>query len=79
MVSITSSLSGQLLSVLPLYYQIHIYIFVEKMREASHIFSIKNMCVFKILKFEILTKRELTTSLVLNIRGPALLRPFQFL
>ena len=32
----------------------------------SHIFSIKNNSVFVILMFEILTKRLLTTSLVLN-------------
>ena len=32
----------------------------------SHIFSTKNNSVFVILMFEILTKRKLTTSLVLN-------------
>ena len=32
----------------------------------SHIFSTKNNSVFVILTFEILTKRYLTTSLVLN-------------
>ena len=45
-----------------------------KMREActakaSHIFSTQNNGVFWILTFEFLTKRELTTSLVLNNRA----------
>ena len=31
--------------------------FVEKMRKASHIFSAKNIGIFQILIFEILTKR----------------------
>ena len=34
--------------------------------KASHIFSAKNIGVFEILAFEILTKRKLTRSLVLN-------------
>ena len=37
--------------------------------KASHIFSTKTIGVFEILKFEILTKRYLTTSLVLNNRA----------
>ena len=37
--------------------------------KASHIFSTKNIGEFKILTFEILTKRSLTTSLVLNNRA----------
>ena len=37
--------------------------------KASHIFSTKNIGLFQILTFEILTKRELTTSLVLNNRA----------
>ena len=45
-------------------------IFVEKMRaKASHSFSMKNIGVCQILTFEILTKRYLTTSLVLNNRA----------
>ena len=47
-------------------------IFVEKMREAakaSHIFSTKNIEVFQILAFEILTERLLMTPLVLNNRA----------
>ena len=39
------------------------------MREASHIFSTKNIGKFKILSFEIIMKRLLTTSLVLNNRA----------
>ena len=31
--------------------------FVEKIREALHIFFNKNICIFEILTFEILTKR----------------------
>ena len=37
--------------------------------KASHIFSTKNNGVFEIFTFEILTKRLLTTSLVLNNRA----------
>ena len=40
--------------------------FLEKMREASHIFSTKNIGIFQVLAFEILTKPLLTVSLVLN-------------
>ena len=36
------------------------------MREASHIFSTKNIDIFEILTFEVLTNRSLMTSLVLN-------------
>ena len=53
--------------------------FVEKkMREAfalqkaSHIFSTKNIGVCQTLTFEILMKRELTMSLVLNRQGPGI-------
>ena len=38
----------------------------EDFAKASHIFSTKNIGIFQILKYEILTKRQLTTSLVLN-------------
>ena len=44
-------------------------ILVETMREAakaSHIFFNKNIGIFEILTFEILTSHKLTTSLVLN-------------
>ena len=61
-----------LLSVLRLCNQIHRY-FLLKINEnsfcsakASHIFSTKNIGIFEILTFEILTSRELTTLLVLN-------------
>ena len=72
-VSLKSSLRGQLVkcftTLLP---NTHIF-FVEKMREAfakaSHIFSTKNNGVFQILTFEILTKHYLTMSLVLNNRA----------
>ena len=57
-VSLTSSLKGQLdkcyENSLP---NTHIF-FVEKMREASHIFSIKNIGVFQILTFEQLDHGE---------------------
>ena len=43
-------------------------IFAAKMREAFHIFFFKKKIdIFQILTFEILTKRQLTTSLVLYI------------
>ena len=50
-------------------------IFVEKMWEAfawqkaSYIFSTKNIGKFEIFRFEILTKCQLMTSLVLNKRA----------
>ena len=49
-------------------------IFVEKMREAFALQKIltffnKNIAVFEIFKFEILTKRLLRMSLVLNNRS----------
>ena len=50
-ISLTSSLRGQLVKFLALKF------FVEKKREASHIFSTKNIGIFEILTFEILTKR----------------------
>ena len=37
--------------------------------KASHIFSTKTIGIYKILMFEILAKRSLTTSLVLNNRA----------
>ena len=54
-------------------------IFVEKMREAFALqkpltfFSTKNIGIYQILTFEILTKRLLTTSLVLNNRAQVIL------
>ena len=38
------------------------------LQKASLIFSTKNIGIFEILMFEILTSRQLTTSLVLNNR-----------
>ena len=48
--------------------------FYEKMRKDSDIFSIKNMRVLQILKFEILMKCKLMTSLVSNNRNQAAIK-----
>ena len=59
---------------LRLFNQIHLY-FCWKNKisfctaKASHIFSTKQIGIFGILTFEILTSRSLTTSLVLNNRA----------
>ena len=55
-----SSLRGLLLSILQLYKQIHWYFLLKKWEcyctaKASHIFSTKNIGIFEILTFEILT------------------------
>ena len=57
-VSLTSSLRGQLIKCFTNLLPNTLDIFVEKMREAakaSHIFSAKNIGIFEILTFEILT------------------------
>ena len=75
MVSLTSSLRGQLLKCFTTLQPNTLKFFVDKNErsfctaKASHIFSTKNIGKFKILTFEILTKRYLTTSLVLNNRA----------
>ena len=56
-VSLTSSLRGQLVKCFKTLLPNTLIFFVEKMREASHIFSSKNIGIFQILAFEILTKR----------------------
>ena len=73
-VSLTSSLRGQLVKSFTTLSRNTLKFFIEKMRsfcsaKASHIFQQKNNGVFQILTFEILTKRYLTTSLVLNNRA----------
>ena len=59
-VSLTSSLRGQLLKCLTTLLPNTLKFFVEKMRDsfalASHIFSAKNIGIFEILTFEILTE-----------------------
>ena len=54
-VSLTSSLRGQ--QVFCNFITKHTGIFVEKMRKASYIFSTKHIGIFKILMFDVLTKR----------------------
>ena len=56
-VSLTSSLRGQLVKCFTTLQQNTLKFFVEKMREASHIFSTKNIGIFGILTSENLTKR----------------------
>ena len=59
-VSLTNPLRGQLVKCFMTLLPNTLIFFVEKMREAakaSHIFSTKNIGKFKILTFEILTKR----------------------
>ena len=56
-VSLTSSLRGQLVKCFTTLLLSTLIFFVEKMRKASHIFSAKNIGIFQILMFEILTKR----------------------
>ena len=71
-VSLTSSLTGQVIKSFTTYNEIHFFFLVEKMLEAfakaSHIFTTKNIGIFEQLTFENLTKRFLTMSLVLNNR-----------
>ena len=64
-VSLTSSLRGQLIKCFTTLLPNTLIFFVEKMREAfaSHIFSTKNIGIFQILTFEILTK-HLTNDVV---------------
>ena len=61
MVSLMSSLRGQLVKCFMTLQKNTIIFFAEKMREAftkaSLIFSTKNIGIFEILKFEILMKR----------------------
>ena len=72
-ISLTSSLGGQLVKRITTLSPNTLKFFVQKMREAfakaSHIFSTKNIGIYEILTFEILTKHELTTSLVLKNRA----------
>ena len=71
-VSLASSLKGQLVKCYVTLKTNTLIFYVEKkersfcIAKASHIFSTKNIGTFHILTFEILTKRSLTTSLVLN-------------
>ena len=53
---LTSSLRGQLVECFTTLLPITRIFFVEKMREASQLFSTKNIGIFEILKFKILTK-----------------------
>ena len=55
--SLTSSLRGQLVTCFMTLKPNTLIFFVEKMRKASHIFSTKNIGKFKILMFEILSTR----------------------
>ena len=73
-VSLTSSLRGQLVECFMTLSPNILIFFVEKMREAFALqklltFFNKNIGLFQILTFEILTKRSLTMSLVLNNRA----------
>ena len=56
-VSLTSSLRGQLVKCLTTFLTNKLIFFVGKMRKASHICSTKNIGVFEILTFEILMTR----------------------
>ena len=60
-VSLTSSLRGQLVKCFTTLYPNTVIFFVVKIREAfakaSHIFSTKNVGIFEILTFESLTSR----------------------
>ena len=56
-VSLTSLLRGQLVKCFTALLPKTLIFFVEKMREAFHIFSTKNIGKFKIFTFEILTNR----------------------
>ena len=56
-VSLRSSLRGQLIKCFTTLLPNTLKFFLEKMREAFHIFSTKNIGIFEILTFEILMKR----------------------
>ena len=56
-VSLTSSLRGQLVKCLRLYTQKHKYFLLKKWEKLFTFFSTKNIGIFEILTFEILTKR----------------------
>ena len=56
-VILTSLLGGQLVECFMTFLPNTLKFFVEKMREASHIFSTKNIGVFQTLTLEILMKR----------------------
>ena len=56
-ISLTCSLRGHLIKCFATSLPNTLKFFVEKMKEASHIFLTKNNGVFQILTFEILTKR----------------------
>ena len=61
--SLTSSLKGQLVKLFTTLLPNTLIVFVEKMRIAFHIFSTKNIGLLEILMFEILTKM-LTNDIV---------------